>query len=141
MAGPLRVGGGTFLQKLFFLYFYICKLFFLIPVVQVCQIYQKYIYSYEHHRDKNNKKLVQMSCSVCIVYTFHLSLHNVNVGHFKATQVFVEKVPTAIKLEGRRKNLMALPLRKDFSNFFLRLPLNAYRCFPEYYIFILRTYL
>ena len=33
------------------------------------------------HLDKNNKKLVHMSCTV---YTFHLSLH---FGQFKAKQV------------------------------------------------------
>ena len=40
-----------------------------------------------HYTDKNNKKLVQMSCTSYIVYTFHLSLHHANFGQFKAKQV------------------------------------------------------
>ena len=46
-----------------------------------------YISLYVHYTDKNNKKLVQMSCTVYIVYTFHLSLHHANFGQFKTIQV------------------------------------------------------
>ena len=35
---------------------------------------------------KNSKKSVQMSFTVYIVYTFHLSLHRANFGQFKAKQ-------------------------------------------------------
>ena len=42
---------------------------------------------YKHFTDKNNTKLVQMSCTAYIVYTFHLSLHHANFGQFKAKQV------------------------------------------------------
>ena len=36
---------------------------------------------------KKIKKIVQMSCAVYIVYTFHLSLHHANFGQLKAKQV------------------------------------------------------
>ena len=61
--------------------------FIVIPVGKVCQIYQKYIPLYEHYKDKNNNKLVQMSCTDYFLYTFHLSLLHVNFGQFKAKQV------------------------------------------------------
>ena len=44
---------------------------------------------HEHYTDKNNKKLVQMSCTAYIVYTLHLSLHHANFGQFKAKQVLL----------------------------------------------------
>ena len=62
-----------------FFYFYICKLFLWYTCRTVCQIYQKYTSLYEYYTDKNNKKLVQMSFAVYIVYTFHLSLHHANL--------------------------------------------------------------
>ena len=62
--------------------------FFVIPRELVCQIYQKYIPLDEHYTDKNDNKLVQMSCTAYIVYTFHLSLHHDNFGQFKAKQAF-----------------------------------------------------
>ena len=51
-----------------------------------------YISLYVHYTDKNNKKLVQMSCAVYIVYTFHLSLHHANFGQFKTKHVLQEKL-------------------------------------------------
>ena len=39
-----------------FSYFYICKLFFVIPVEKVRQIYQKYIPLYEHYAEKRKEK-------------------------------------------------------------------------------------
>ena len=47
-----------------------------------------YIHLYEHYTDKNNKKLVHMSCTEYNLYTFHPSLHHTNFGQFKAKQVF-----------------------------------------------------
>ena len=48
-----------------------------------------YIPLYELHTDKNNKKLVQMSCTAYIAYTFHLSIHHADFGQFKAKQVLL----------------------------------------------------
>ena len=36
---------------------------------------------------KNNKTLVQMSCTSYIMYTFHLTLHHANFGQFMAKLV------------------------------------------------------
>ena len=47
---------------------------------------------------KNNKTLVQMSCTACIVYTFHLTLHNANFGQFKAKQVLYHLYVTFFQL-------------------------------------------
>ena len=63
-------------------FLYIWEIFFGIPIVQFCQIKQKYIPLIEHHAYtyvcKNKTKLVQISCTAYIQYTFHLSLHNAN---------------------------------------------------------------
>ena len=40
---------------------------------------------------KNNKKLVQMSCTAYIVYTFQLTLHHANFGQFEANRFFGKK--------------------------------------------------
>ena len=40
---------------------------------------------------KNNKTLIQMSCTAYIVYTFHLTLHHENFGQFKAKQVLCSR--------------------------------------------------
>ena len=53
--------------------------FFVLPVKWFCQIYQKYIPLYEQYTDKNNKILVQMSCTAYIMYTYHQSLHHANL--------------------------------------------------------------
>ena len=65
--------------------------FYVIPLECGCQINQKYIPLYEHYKDKNNKNLVQMSCTAYIVYTFHISSHR-NFGQFKAKQVLIKKL-------------------------------------------------
>ena len=41
---------------------------------------------------KANKKLVQMSCAVYIVYTFLLSLHHANFGQIIAKQVLCYQI-------------------------------------------------
>ena len=41
---------------------------------------------------KTATKIVQMSCAEYIVYTFHLSLHHVSFGQFKAKQVLSQKI-------------------------------------------------
>jgi hypothetical protein len=41
----------------------------------------------EHYADKNKHKLIQMSCTAYIEYTFHLSLHHANFGQIRAKQV------------------------------------------------------
>ena len=38
---------------------------------------------------KTITKLLKMSCTAYIVYTFHVSLHHANFGHFKAKQVLL----------------------------------------------------
>ena len=70
-----------------FLYFCICKLFFFyytckisLSISSTC-LYMNIIYI------KTTKKLVQMSCTAYIVYTFQLSLHHANFGQVKAKQV------------------------------------------------------
>ena len=68
-----------------FLYFYICKLFF----CYICRIGLSNI-SKVHYTDKNNKKMVQMSCTAYIVYIFHLPLHYANSGQFKAKWVLCD---------------------------------------------------
>ena len=48
----------------------------------------KYIPLYEHHTDKNNNKILQMSCTVYFGYTYHL-LHD-NFCQIKSKQVLCE---------------------------------------------------
>ena len=61
-----------------------------------------YIPLYEHFTEKKIKKLVQMSCTACIVYTFHVSLHHANFGQFKAKQVLSNgtKIQKSTSLDG-----------------------------------------
>ena len=66
--------------------------FIVIPVEQVCQIYQKYIPLYERYTDKNNRKLVQMSCTANIVYSFHLSLHMPIFANLRQNRVFTNLI-------------------------------------------------
>ena len=71
----------------------------------MCQIYQKNIPLYEHYKDKNNKNLVQMSCTAFIVYTFHLSLHHANLilyrGKFSQNSFVVSIINESNKVEKR----------------------------------------
>ena len=102
-------------------YFYWKKLFVLvyntfvstfnvIPVEYGCQIYQKYIPLYEHYKAKNNKNLVQMSCTAYIVYTFHPSLHHANFGQFKAKQVLCGEMRRIVKVQWKMvSNVTLLP--------------------------------
>ena len=74
-----------------FLYFYICKLFF----CYTCRIGLSNI-SKVHYTDKNNKKMVQMSCTAYIVYhcTYSIYLYimpildNLRQSGFFATYVY-----------------------------------------------------
>ena len=67
-----------YLRELVYIYFYIfCKLFFVIPVDYLSSMSNVHTYLYMNIiqiKIKNKqKKNVQMSCAVYIVYTFHLS--------------------------------------------------------------------
>ena len=46
---------------------------------------------FEHYTYINNKRIVQISCTAHIVYTFHLSLRHANFDQFKAKQVLLLK--------------------------------------------------
>ena len=70
-----------------FFYLYIWELYFW----YICSKYNKSTFLYMNIMQiKNNKTLVQMSCTVYIVNTFHLTLHHANFGQFKAKRVLYD---------------------------------------------------
>ena len=79
---------------------------------------KKYNPLFEYYVDKNNEKIVEISLTAYIVYTFHLSLHLINplhlanFGQFKAKQVLSMKTRTLAKTSRRTEVATVKKMKK-----------------------------